>query len=1119
MTKPRRPTRFKIETRPDRIRWSQIHSRLCVPERKGVLVRLFIRVVRAIPGCAVFLIATTGTGAGLPSAELEAVSNITTNSVRVHGTVNGNGIPTGITIQYGAGIYEPGSSTFPYTEVAVPESTSGQTNIYADLIANLNPGTRYYARIRVYNLFGAQESNVIQFKTLAPPEPEIGPSSFVTSSTARVSGSVDPRELDTTVIFEFGIDDGVNPVQFNASVGALEGSINSTTRVPVTAVITRSPPLPQGATVRYRIKATNAGGTAVSDSDSFVLATLSGLEREAPDALTDSNGTLQVNLLPAGILSGWRFEGELEWRGSGTPVSGMPTGTRKVEYRPAPGHIHPPSENVDIISAAPAVVLERYYYTTGAGGQGQLSVILKPDSITTGSDRARWRFAGEGDSFWRDSGTTVSNLIPGTYLVECKPVNGRRRPATAPVVVRDGETAGTTLTYFLADPVTGDPPSVLPFEVIGQDENLPYAHLGQIRGSAGAGTGFVVKPRVVATAAHVIWDDGLLAAALNVQWLHQRHNGVHEPKAIPPRGFYLFDGYATRRASENTPGESSPQSQDRDVAALYFNEEAGRGGFGGFLASDVDENEFLRSNANKMLAGYPVDGIPSGDRGRLHATTPSDLTFTRAFGRTFTTTGVRSTGGSSGAPLCVQHSNGAYYPAAVYLGGNGQSVVRAIDSEVVELFFRAGESANGGQNNTGGGITHTSVTTLNESNPTGAIKVEIRPAGAVAAGARWKLLPRWKPLPNPPLRNSGDQVAELTPAGYDLVFNSVLGYQPPTLQKVWIYAGRLTEITFTYAPPARPEITVFGNGRSITKGDEAPSGLDRTDFGLVPVADGSASRVFTIINTGTSNLVLGPVTIGGRDPSHFSLVTPPATTVFPGRSTSFEVRFDPSTTGLKSALISFSTNDPDENPFHFAIQGNEATDSDADGFTDLEENDLRALPSRYGIGRRVDLSLNFLRLSGTESLRVSGLPAGLVFNASTRRITGTLSGRVGPGGVEIQRMDGDSVVARIPLPFVAFLPARAVVSMPRRFPLTTVRRTSRPQTLRISNPGEEWLTRIVVRPTADFLVTQPARNLGPSGSTVFRVTFRPMARGFRSAFITVTSSAAPRSVPVSGWGR
>jgi hypothetical protein len=107
------------------------------------------------------------------------------------------------------------------------------------------------------------------------------------------------------------------------------------------------------------------------------------------------------------------------------------------------------------------------------------------------------------------------------------------------------------------------------------------------RSDVGTATGFVVKPRVVATAAHAVFDEGTLSYTTGRSGSFQRDRGTYEPKPQSPRGFYIFEGYAAQRAAEGTPGESSPESQNLDVAALYFLEDAGRGGSSGYLGSDA----------------------------------------------------------------------------------------------------------------------------------------------------------------------------------------------------------------------------------------------------------------------------------------------------------------------------------------------------------------------------------------------------------------------------------------------------------------------------------------------------------------------------------------------------
>src|SRR5207247_2590874 len=82
----------------------------------------------------------------------------------------------------------------------------------------------------------------------------------------------------------------------------------------------------------------------------------------------------------------------------------------------------------------------------------------------------------------------------------------------------------------------------------------------------------------------------------------------------------------------------------------------------------------------------------------------SDASFTWLYWKVFGTPDLRSYGGNSGGPLYVQYDDGRYYPAAIYLGRSDQTLVRAIDSDVVDLINRAEDSGRGAGNHTGGGV-------------------------------------------------------------------------------------------------------------------------------------------------------------------------------------------------------------------------------------------------------------------------------------------------------------------------------------------------------------------------------------------------------------------------------
>ena len=119
-----------------------------------------------------------------------------------------------------------------------------------------------------------------------------------------------------------------------------------------------------------------------------------------------------------------------------------------------------------------------------------------------------------------------------------------------------------------------------------------------------------------------------------------------------------------------------------------------------------------------------------------------------------------------------------------------------------------------------------------------------------------------------------------------------------------------------------PEMSVENsNNEVIVDGDDTPTAAKETDFGSTTVAVGTVVRTFTIKNSGTANLNLDGLQISGDHFEDFSITAEPSSPIAPAGSTNFEVTFDPSASGLRSAMISIANDDADENPYDFAIQG------------------------------------------------------------------------------------------------------------------------------------------------------------------------------------------------------
>jgi len=164
------------------------------------------------------------------------------------------------------------------------------------------------------------------------------------------------------------------------------------------------------------------------------------------------------------------------------------------------------------------------------------------------------------------------------------------------------------------------------------------------------------------------------------------------------------------------------------------------------------------------------------------------------------------------------------------------------------------------------------------------------------------------------------------PVAYSQDFDSGV---PGVVDGWWYYwdnQGRVEVVNgrLRMAAGEGPEIEVLGNDQVILDGDTTPSLSDHTNFGSVYVPSGSVTRTFTIRNVGPKDLSLmgspDQVVINGS--SDFVVTQQPVSPVAAnGGTTTFDITFDPSSYGTKTATISIANNDSDEDPYDFVIQG------------------------------------------------------------------------------------------------------------------------------------------------------------------------------------------------------
>jgi len=547
-----------------------------------------------------------------------------------------------------------------------------------------------------------------------------------------------------------------------------------------------------------------------------------------PAGATGEVGALTVFIEPSQALGHWRFPWETTWRPSGSTANHLTTGDYPIEFIALDGYTLVTNASVTNLSDVIFRVQSgmNLTYTTvftqiHTTRSGSLSIRIHPNSVATHSDESRrgqWRLQTTNTGGWHDSGA-MTNLPAGLNVVEFKSIPGSEAPAPLYVQVPPEQSISYDATYW----TPGLNLNVLPdYSAItnGWQSGVPYAVCGQLFTDVGYGSGFVVKPHTVLTAGHVLFDPVELSfvGVDAVSWLLQRQAGEHEPLPLTPRGWYVLEGYAAARSNDFRNGlnsnQSSDKSQQRDVAALFFTQVAGAGGYGGFLTSDTNTHVWLTDPTFKMLLGYPIEGVPPTNMGKMHRVGADTFAFDRMSvppdGRYLSTT-MSGLPGMSGGPVCVQSvtslGTNFFIPAGVYLGGSGQSIVRVIDVDVVDLINRAENSAFTDTNHTGGGVVLVNAAYGRRAKNPGILQVRIGPPEAINRGAAWRV------SPTPTTTNLGSLSAYTNYTSLDRnltvrtpnftidVITNIPGFIPPPNRSITIVQNAITVLDLMYSPP------------------------------------------------------------------------------------------------------------------------------------------------------------------------------------------------------------------------------------------------------------------------------------------------------------------------------
>ena len=142
---------------------------------------------------------------------------------------------------------------------------SGTTDVTVSAnLSELSDNTEYHYRVVATNSKGTTNGSDQSFTTLqagSAPTATTDASTSITINSVTLNGTVNPGDLSTTVIFEYGTTDS-----YGSQITAAESPVSGMTDVSVSASLTG---LEDGTTYHYRVTATNSIGTEYGSDQTF----------------------------------------------------------------------------------------------------------------------------------------------------------------------------------------------------------------------------------------------------------------------------------------------------------------------------------------------------------------------------------------------------------------------------------------------------------------------------------------------------------------------------------------------------------------------------------------------------------------------------------------------------------------------------------------------------------------------------------------------------------------------------------------------------------------------------------------------------------------------------------
>jgi phosphodiesterase/alkaline phosphatase D-like protein len=483
---------------------------------------------------------------GPPIVTTDAATSIATTSATVTGTVDPEGQQTNYHFEYGT------TPNFGTTTAATSAGNGATSTAVSSSLSGLQPNTTYYYRLVASNATGAAFGTQGTFTTIAPgPQVVTGAASSIGTTSATISGTVNPEGQDTSYHFDYG----TSPTSYSDSTSATDaGSGNSASDV--SAALTG---LQANTTYYYRVVATNADGTADGHQGTLTTSALAPVVTTgSASSITTTSATISGTVNPEGQQTTYEFDyGTSPNFGSATSAASLGSGSPDT------------SVSATLTGLQPGVT---YYYRlvatnltgTDDGGQATFTTNSLPPAVTTGN---------------ASSVTTSSATITGTVNPEGQATTYHFDWGTSPTSYGNSTTATSAGSATNPGTVSTDLSALTPNTVYyyrlvaingsgttdGQQGTfttnglLPVVSTGSPSSitSSSATIAGTVNPEGQATTYHFDYGTSPTSYGNSTTTTNAGSNSSADPVSTPLTGLQAGTTYYYRIAATNTAGTSN----------------------------------------------------------------------------------------------------------------------------------------------------------------------------------------------------------------------------------------------------------------------------------------------------------------------------------------------------------------------------------------------------------------------------------------------------------------------------------------------------------------------------------------------------------------------------------